>query len=68
MPPAIPVTIPVLPTVAMPVLLLLHVPPTVASLSVVVDPAQTLNVPVIDATAVFTVIIFVAVPQPVINV
>ena len=43
------------PTVAIAVLLLLHVPPVVASPSVVVAPAQTLVVPVIAAGAGLTV-------------
>ena len=47
-----PVTIPLVPTLAMEVALLLHVPPAVASLSVVVNPWHTVNVPVIDAGAV----------------
>ena len=48
-PPATPCTMPVLPTVAVPVDPELHVPPEVpvASLSVVFDPAQTVRVPVI---------------------
>jgi hypothetical protein len=46
-PAATPLTTPVLPTVAMPVALLLHVPPVVALLSVVVLPAVTVAVPVI---------------------
>ena len=49
-PGAIPVTMPVeVPTVAIPVLPLLQVPPVVASESVVVDPWQTFVVPVMDA-------------------
>lgn len=36
-------------TVAIDVLLLLHVPPVVVSLSVIVDPLQTLEGPVIEA-------------------
>ena len=50
MPAAIPLTTPVPePTVASDVLLLLHVPPVVASLKVVVEPIHTLATPVIDA-------------------
>jgi hypothetical protein len=49
-PAATPVTNPVLEfTVAILVLLLLHVPPTVVFANWVVNPAQTLNVPVIGA-------------------
>lgn len=56
LPDATPVTIPEpVPTVAKPVLLLVHVPPLVASLNVVVRPAQTFTVPVIDAGNGFTV-------------
>ena len=43
------------PTVATAVLLLLHMPPGVTSLSVVEKPGQTLVVPVIDAGFGFTV-------------
>ena len=47
-PAEIPVTIPVEePTVAIAVLLLLHVPPVVESISALVEPAQTLAVPLI---------------------
>jgi hypothetical protein len=49
------------------VLLLLHVPPDIASLRVVVDPTHTLNVPPIAGGAGFTVMIRVA-AQPVGNV
>jgi len=56
-PEATPVTMPVAgPTVAVAVLLLAHVPPVVASASVVVDPAQTVAVPVIAAGATHRVI------------
>jgi hypothetical protein len=48
-PPVTPFTVPDVPTVAMPVLLLLHVPPDVMSLKVVDVPAQTIVVPVTDA-------------------
>ena len=55
-PAATPFTIPESkPTVAVPVLLLLHVPPT-ASLSVIFDPAHTFIVPVIAAGNGLTVI------------
>jgi hypothetical protein len=55
-PPATPVTTPVpVPTIATAVLLLLHVPPPDASLSVVVKPGQTTVVPVIGETVAFTV-------------
>ncbi len=50
-----PVTIPVEePIVAVPVLLLLHVPPAVASARVTVDPVFTVAVPVIAAGEAFT--------------
>ena len=45
--------------VAVDVLLLLQVPPVVASLSVVVDPAHTLVVPVIGVVDEFTVTVVV---------
>ena len=51
-----PVTIPVDPTVAIDILLLLHVPPVVISDNVIVLPGQTCVRPVIDAGAGFTVI------------
>ena len=51
--------------VAIPVLLLLHVPPP-ASLRVVVSPTQTFVVPEMDDGNALTVKVFVAaVPQPV---
>ncbi len=51
-PAATPVTIPEpVPTVAIPLLLLLHVPLLVASLSVVVAPAHTILDPVIGVIA-----------------
>jgi hypothetical protein len=51
-----PVTRPVvIPTVAIPVLPLLHVPPVVALLSVVVCPTQTTGLPELVASAAFTV-------------
>ena len=46
----IPVTIPEASTVAIAVLLLLHTPPAVAFDKVIVEPAQTLLFPVIEAT------------------
>ena len=52
-PPDPPVTMPVEPTVALPVLL--HVPPLVASVSAVVSPTHTFIVPVIAAGSGFTV-------------
>ena len=59
-----PVTIPVEePIVAMPVLPLVQVPLAVASLKVVVNPAQTTAVPVIDDGNGFTVTTTVAI-QP----
>ena len=62
------VTIPVTPTVAAEVLVLLHAPPAVASLRVVVTPpAHTVSVPVIPAGVVgkgFTVTVVVAALAP----
>jgi hypothetical protein len=56
-PAATPLTVPVPePTVAMPVALLLHVPPPVALARVVVRNGQTAVVPVIDAGNGLTVI------------
>ncbi len=55
LPVTIPVTIPVDPTVATEVTLLLHVPPDVASVRLVVDPWHTLGVPRITAGSGFTV-------------
>ena len=65
-PAVIPETTPVvIPTVAIEVLLLLHVPPVVASASVLVEPRHTLIVPVIGATEVEDVTVIVAyTPQP----
>ena len=51
-----PVTMPVEPTAAIAVLLLLHPPPVVPSVNVIVDPAQTLALPVIAPGSGFTVI------------
>ena len=62
------VTMPVSePTVATAVLLLLHVPPAVVSVNVVVDPAQTLVDPEIAAGDVLMVMV-VVVMQPVLRV
>jgi hypothetical protein len=57
---AVPVTIPVTtpeeePTVAIEILPLVHVPPDVLLLSDVVDPEQTVSVPVIGSNAAPTV-------------
>ena len=49
MPAATPVTMPVVPTVAIDVLPLVQVPPVVLSLREVVAPVQTVAVPEIDA-------------------
>jgi hypothetical protein len=49
LPAATPVTIPDVPTVATPVLLLLHVPPEAALLNVADNPTHMLGVPVIAA-------------------
>ena len=54
-------------TVAKAMLLLLQVPPVVVLLNVVVDPAQTVIVPVIAGGAEMTVIVF-ATAQPVDNI
>ena len=63
----VPVTIPVLPIVAILVLRLLHTPPGVASVRGVVRPEQTVNVPVIalttGATSTETMAVATAVPQ-----
>ena len=64
-PAATPVTIPVLPTEATVGALLLHVPPPVISLKVIVWPTHTLAGPVMGAIA-FTVIT-VEVVQPELN-
>lgn len=64
-PAAMPVAMPeVLPIIAMPVELLAHVPPVVASLSVVVFPIQTLVMPVMAGGGGVTVAI-VVIEQPV---
>jgi len=73
-PAATPVTIPVLPTVAVPVAVELHTPPAIASLRVVMPPAsQTHVVPDIAVGFVgkgFTVITTVVamLPQPFVSV
>ena len=71
-PAATPVTVPVLPTVVTVVAVLLHAPPVVASLNPVVDPAQTIAVPVIvpaDGKGLtLTTLIAAAVPQPLVTV
>ncbi len=59
-----PVTIPVLPTVAIDPSLLLHVPPVVEQLKDVVDAVHTLVVPVMDAGAAPTVAITVVLQPP----
>ena len=67
MPAAMPVTIPVVPTVARAVLLLDHTPPPVALLRAVLDPAQTVVVPVIEPALgsglTVTAVVALAVPQ-----
>ena len=64
---AIPVTVPVMLTVAMVMSLLVQVPPVVASVSVVVAPVHTVDAPVMAAADVpgLTVMVAVAdvVPQ-----
>jgi hypothetical protein len=55
---------PVPTTVAMAVVLLVHIPPVVASANVVVDPIHKLPPPAMASGAAFTVIILVTV-QPV---
>jgi hypothetical protein len=64
-PPDTPLTMPLdAPTVATAVALLVQVPPPVASLRAVVDPGQTVVVPVMEGTEAFTVTAFIAI-QPV---
>jgi hypothetical protein len=65
-PPATPPTTPdEEPTVATVVVVLLHVPPAVALLSVIVDPWQTTGVPNIAvADVTFTVVVAVVVQPP----
>lgn len=61
-PPPVPVTMPdVTPTVATAVLLLAHVPPVTASLSVVVVPWQRLPAPAMAVGVRFTVIVAVVI-------
>ena len=71
-PPATPLTIPDELTVALAVLLLLHVPPAVASLNVVVAPLHTDAVPVIvpavGAALTVTTLVATAAPQLLITV
>lgn len=67
MPPLTPVTVPLVPTVAIAVLALLHTPPGVASDNAIVDDAQTVDGPVIvpalrKAPIVIT-LVATAVPQ-----
>lgn len=67
-PALLPVTTPELePTVATPVLPLVHVPPDGVELNVVVEPVHTVAVPVIEVGAVFTVTVAKAKhpPEPV---
>lgn len=64
-PAATPVTTPVAElTVALAVLLLLHVPPAVASVSVVLIPVHNVEAPEMAAAAVRSVTTLVTVPQP----
>ena len=66
-PAATPVTIPVTePTVALAVLLLVHVPPVVTSVNVVVVPVHTFSVPVIGLTDVGVTVTTVVTSQPVV--
>lgn len=66
MPPITPVTTPVpVPTVATVVVLLVHLPPGVPSLSVVLCKAQMLVMPVIGSGLAFTLImVYVVQPAP----
>ena len=63
-----PVTVPVLPTVATAVLLLAHVPPITVLLSAVVLPVHTvavpLSVPADGAALTVTTLVAALVPQP----
>lgn len=59
MPDIMPVTIPVLPTVATEGALLVHVPPGVGSVKVTGVPMQTLGLPEIGSGEELTVIVFV---------
>jgi len=58
-----PSAVPVVEIVDNAILLLLHVPPGVASLSVVEPPVQIKRLPVMAAGPDRTVIVYVAVPQ-----
>ena len=60
-----PVTTPVPLTVAMPGLTLVHAPPAVASVRLVVDKLQKASVPVIAAGWTFTVTVAVATQLPI---
>lgn len=60
MPAPTPVTTPVVPTVAINTLALAHVPPTVASVRLVVKPTHTTPVPVIADGDELTVTVVVA--------
>ena len=66
-PAATPVTTPVLATVAIPVALLLHAPPVVPLVNVVVPPAHTVAVPVIEPALgkglTVTTLVTTALPQ-----
>ena len=62
-PAATPLTTPPVPTVAIPVLVLLHVPDGVPLESIVVVAGQRVSIPVLAAGVVFTVTAFIAV-QP----
>ena len=66
LPTAAPVTVPVALTVATDVLLLLHVPPVIASTKVEVEATQIVEVPEIEPATggAFTVIAFVVVAVP----
>ena len=66
MPIALPVTIPVLPTIAMDISSVLHAPPVVVSCKVTVADWQTGALPVIVAGVVFTVTTCVAWQPPVV--
>ena len=72
MPPLMPVTVPVVLTLATAGLLLLQLPPLVASASADVLPAQNVVVPVMAATVApvltVTVLVAVAVPQALVSV
>jgi hypothetical protein len=71
-PAVMPVTVPVLPTVATPVAVLLHVPPVAASLKPVAEPTHTDAVPVMlpaDGNGLtVTVVVAADVPQPLVTV